>query len=155
MCYTYPYPDYLNSNDWMFNIISKYSYTRLYNKKIYKCNSEILWYTFQQVTMILNLHKLVHTVTYKLHPFFILFVNACFHSWFGILFWGFMLLQHYFSHIATWKQEIPNLWNCNWEIQAPTRTPCPLSQELNHYTTAGPYALIVTQILTYFKSLLP
>ena len=42
----------------------------------------------------------------------------------------------YFSHIATWKQEITNLWN---RIAARPgivpRTSCFASQELNNYTT--------------------
>ena len=36
------------------------------------------------------------------------FYNIC---WLVRLFWGFTSLSFYFSHIATWKQEIPNLWN--------------------------------------------
>ena len=32
----------------------------------------------------------------------------------GWLYWGFMSLQRYFRHIATWKQEITKLWNFKW-----------------------------------------
>ena len=42
-----------------------------------------------------------------------------------------------FSHIATWKQEIPNLWNRCDQTRVRTRTPCPASQELNHSTSAA------------------
>ena len=40
------------------------------------------------------------------------FFNIC---WLVRLFWGFTLLWYYFSHITTWKQEIPNLWNFSGE----------------------------------------
>ena len=33
----------------------------------------------------------------------------------GWLYWGFTSLQRYFSYIATWKQEIANLWNSSGE----------------------------------------
>ena len=33
----------------------------------------------------------------------------------GWLYWGFTSLQRYFNHIATWKQEITNLWNSSGE----------------------------------------
>ena len=33
----------------------------------------------------------------------------------GWLFWGFTSLQQFFSHIATWNQEITNLWNRSGE----------------------------------------
>ena len=39
----------------------------------------------------------------------------------GWLYWGFTLFQRYFSHIATLKQEITNLWNSSGE--AGNRTP--------------------------------
>ena len=39
----------------------------------------------------------------------------------GWLYWGFTSLKRYFSHIATWKQEITNLWNSSGEAE--NRTP--------------------------------
>ena len=33
----------------------------------------------------------------------------------GWLYWGFTSLQRYFSHIATWKQDITNPWNSSGE----------------------------------------
>ena len=38
----------------------------------------------------------------------------------GWLYWGFTSLQWYFSHIATWKQEITNLWK--FKCEAGNRT---------------------------------
>ena len=45
-----------------------------------------------------------------------------------------MSLQRYFSHIATWKQEITILLNRSSEH----RTSCSASQDQNHYTTTAP-----------------
>ena len=42
----------------------------------------------------------------------------------------FTFLQQYFSHIATWKQEIPYLWNRSGETRVRTTDPCSASQEL-------------------------
>ena len=50
----------------------------------------------------------------------------------------FTSLQRYFRHIATWKQEITNLWNSSGETGNRTRTHCSASQELNHSTIAAP-----------------
>ena len=33
----------------------------------------------------------------------------------GWLYWGFKSILRYFSHIATWKQEITNLWYSSGE----------------------------------------
>ena len=56
----------------------------------------------------------------------------------GWLYWGFTLLQRYFIHIATWKQEITIS-----EIQVTRpgiepRTSCSASKELNHSATVAP-----------------
>ena len=58
-----------------------------------------------------------------------------------LVFWGFtsLKLPVYFSHIAAWKQENTNLWNCRVEIGNRTLATCSTSQELNHYTTAAPH----------------
>ena len=54
---------------------------------------------------------------------------------------------HCFSNLsailATWKQEINNVWNHSSETANWSRTSCSLSQELNHYTTYAPYFMHV------------
>ena len=61
----------------------------------------------------------------------------------GWLCWGFTSLSRYFSHIATWKQGITNLWNRSGETGNGTPYSCSASEELNHYTTAVPLTCVV------------
>ena len=49
--------------------------------------------------------------------------------------------HRYFSHIATWKQEIINLWKFKWGGRIDPRSSCSASQELNHSATAAPFYL--------------
>ena len=49
-------------------------------------------------------------------------------------------LARYFSHIATWKQEITNPWNHSDETGNRTPAAYSANRKLNHYTTAA-YAL--------------
>ena len=49
------------------------------------------------------------------------------------LYWGFTSLQRYFSHIATWKQEITNLWKFKW--RGWESNPGPLSPQAKSLTT--------------------
>ena len=58
--------------------------------------------------------------------------------WLGCFFFlRFASFLLYCSHIATWKQEIPNLSNRSRETRVRTRTPCLESKELNHCTSAA------------------
>ena len=45
----------------------------------------------------------------------------------------FTSLWRYFSHIATWRQEITNLWNHSGKVGIEPRTSCIPSQALYHY----------------------
>ena len=58
------------------------------------------------------------------------------HDWLvGWLYWRFTSLQWYFSHIATWKQEITNLWKFKWrgrESNPVPLAPQPKSLPLGH-----------------------
>ena len=49
------------------------------------------------------------------------------------LYWGFTSLQRYFSHIATWKQDITNLWKFNWRGRE--SSPGPLDLQAKSLTT--------------------
>ena len=51
----------------------------------------------------------------------------------GWLYWGFTLLQRYFSHIETWKQEITNLWKFKWWGRE--SNPGPLAPQAKSLTT--------------------
>ena len=54
----------------------------------------------------------------------------------GWLYWGFTSLQRYFSHIATWKQEITNLWKFKWRCRE--SNPGPLTLQAKSLTTRPP-----------------
>ena len=41
----------------------------------------------------------------------------------GWLYWGFTSLQWYFTHIATWKQEITNKWKFKWRCRESNSNP--------------------------------
>ena len=49
----------------------------------------------------------------------------------GWLYWGFTSIQWYFGHIATWKQEITNIWSGE-------SNPGPLNPQAKSLTTRPP-----------------
>ena len=55
---------------------------------------------------------------------------------FSWLYWGFTSLQRYFNHIATWKQEITNLWKFKWRGRE--SNPSPLAPQTKSLTTRPP-----------------
>ena len=57
----------------------------------------------------------------------------------GWLYSGFTSLQRYFSHIATWKQEITNLWKSKWRGRE--SNPGPLAPQAKSLTTRSPLLL--------------
>ena len=62
----------------------------------------------------------------------------------GWLYWGFTSLQLYFSHVATWKQEITNLWNFKWRGRE--SNPGPLAPQAKSLTTRPPLLLSMQRI---------
>ena len=54
----------------------------------------------------------------------------------GWMYWEFTSLQWYFSHIATWKQEITNLWKFKWWCRE--SNPVPLAPQAKSLTTRPP-----------------
>ena len=54
----------------------------------------------------------------------------------GWFYWGFTSLQRYFSRIATWKQEITNLWKFKWRGRK--SNPGPLALQAKSLTTRPP-----------------
>ena len=67
-----------------------------------------------------------------------------------------MLLKRYFRHIATWKQQMPNLWIRNAQTQAQTSDLLLRKSGLRHYIRIA-FECTTTQaqqLLTFLKKLL-
>ena len=119
---------------------------RLHNENIFiHFNKQSMDYTrsLRKRLCILN-----HQQPYTLYVTIILYVQLCNINgkemnclcttlWLGY-FEDLRPFYRYFSHIATWKQEITNMWNRSGETGSRTRTSCSAIQELSHYTTAAP-----------------